>query len=378
VIRLAVVSVLLAVLVAAVILNLTAANGKQSPIAGDPVLYNAIATAILDGAIPYLDVPVEHFPGALVPMVFSEGLSRVTGLRFETLWLFAMGTVFVISAAIADGIPTDFSAGRRYLLLSLPLLPLVLFRIEPWLMVWVVTSIVLAFRAAWPAHLAATLIASMTKGWPVLLFALPFRLGRKSLGVLGGAATFLALLAVAVLPGFREGRAFEGIHTETIVGNIILVFRSATGAELQLIGVAGGAYAEAGPLALLLNALIGLPFLVLSGALIFRRKKPVELVQALGLGVMGIILASPLFSSQFLYWLVPFVLLLSTARQRLYVLTSTMTLITVILWAPHAPEWSVMVLARNVLLLALAIGWARDVLTTNQSKEPLLISENVS
>ncbi len=363
-------AVLLAILAVVVILDFTAAHGNQSPIASDPTLYDAIATAILDGATPYIDTTVEHFPGALAPMVVVEGLSRVTGLSFETLWPFAMGGVFVMSVAVAEGIPVRFSAGRRYLLLSLPMLPLVLFRIEPWLMMWVVAGIVLAFRVAWPAHLVATFVASMIKGWPILLFGLPFRLGRVSLAVFGGAASSLTLLTIARLPGFMEGRAFEGIHTETIVGNIILVFRSVKGADQQLIGVAGAVYTEAGIIAVVMNALIGLPFLVLAGVLVFRRETPVGLVQVLGLGVIGIMLASPLFSSQFIFWLSPFVLLMPAARQRQYVLVSIATLVTVIFWIPLAPVWSALVLARNILLLALAIGWARDVLFPAGLKRP--------
>jgi hypothetical protein len=371
-------AVILAVMTALLVLDLTAGNGNQSPIAGDPPWYNAIATSILEGSVPYLDVSIEHLPFALVPMLVVEGLSRITAMSFETLWPFAMGAAFIVSVAIADGIPTGTNSGRRYLLLSLPLLPLVLFRVEPWLMVWVVASLVLAFRESWSAHLGATFIGSMIKGWPILLLALPFRLGRRRLAIVGGAATFAALLAVGVLPGFREGRAFEGIHTETIVGNLILIFRAATGADLQLIGVAGAAYTEAGALALMVNALIGLPFVVLSGVVILRRATPVVIVQALGLGVVGVILASPLFSSQFLFWLVPFVLLLAAPRQRLYVLTSLITLMTVILWTPLAPAWSVMVLARNALLLVLAAGWARDLLVPEPSDAPTTVSEHAA
>jgi hypothetical protein len=111
---------------------------------------------------------------------------------------------------------------------------------------------------------------------------------------------------------------------------------------------------------------------------ILRRATPVVLVQALGLGVVGVILASPLFSSQFLFWLVPFVLLLAAPRQRLYVLASLITFMTVILWTPLAPAWSVMVLARNALLLILAAAWARDLLASEPSDAQTTVSEHVA
>lgn len=371
-------AVLLAILVNVVILDLTTTMGNQSPIADDPRWYGAIATAIFAGAIPYLDMTIEHFPGALAPMAFVEGLSRLTGLSFEMLWPIAMGAVFVISVTLADNFPASFHSGRRYLILSVPLLPLVLFRIEPWLMVWVVASILLAFRGAWPTQFLVTFVASVTKGWPILLYAIPLKLGRRIFALFGGAATFLVLIAVVLLPGFRDGRSFAGIHTETIVGNIILVFRSATDSDLRLIGVAGAAYTEAGLLALIVNAVIGLPFLILSGILIHRKGSAVELIEAIGLGVMGIILASPLFSAQFIFWLVPFALLLPATLQRRYLLVSTTTLVTVIFWAPLAPEWSLIVLTRNLLLLALAVGWARDIMSRNGSEESLPISERIA
>jgi len=84
-------AVLLSILATLVVLDVTLAAGRQSPIAGDPPQYDVISAAILDGAIPYLDVPVEHLPGSLIPMVAVGLLSRVTELSFETLWPFAMG-----------------------------------------------------------------------------------------------------------------------------------------------------------------------------------------------------------------------------------------------------------------------------------------------
>ncbi len=42
---------------------------RPSPIAGDPTLYGEIADAILGGAVPYIDVTVEHLPVLLVPIV---------------------------------------------------------------------------------------------------------------------------------------------------------------------------------------------------------------------------------------------------------------------------------------------------------------------
>ncbi|MFV1971523.1 MAG: hypothetical protein ACC683_11055 [Acidimicrobiia bacterium] len=357
---LAVGAVLLAILATLLVLDMTLAAGNQFPIASDPPQYADISASILDGAIPYLDLPVEHLPGSLVPMVAVGFVSRVTGLNFETLWPFVMGLAFVATVAVTDSFPTRGHGGRRFLLLSLPLLPLVLFRVEPWLMLWVAASLSFAFRSAWGSHSAATAVAAVTKGWPLLLFAVPFRLGRRQLAATAGVLTILAIASIAILPGFREGRAFEGIHTETIVGNLVLVYRGAIASDLRLVGTAGAAYVSVGRWAVALNVLIGLPFLAIAMREVLRRDTVIELVRPIGLGVMGIILASPLFSPQFLFWLVPFVLFLMASRQRVFALVAVATLSTIVLWNPAVPGWNLLVLARNTMLVLLAVMWTLD------------------
>lgn len=342
------------------ILDVTLSFGNQSPIAGDPILFNIIATRILDGSVPYIETPVEHLPGALIPMLAVRVTSSITGTSFEALWPLFMGFFFVVSVRIADRFPTPYSAGRRYLALSLPLLPLVLFRVEPWLMMWVVASLGYALRSAWPRNITATLIATMSKGWPIVLLILPYRLGQKRLAVIFGALTAAALGWIFLLPGFQEGRSFVGIHTETIIGNLVMLFRSLNGTDLQLANSAGAAYVDVGSWAVVVNAVIGLPFIAVATVALFRHHTTSELISSIGLGVTGIVIASPLLSSQFLFWMVPFVVFLAINRRTLYLFTSLATLLTIIFWSPSDPTWSLLVLSRNGLLLALAVLWALD------------------
>jgi len=271
-----------------------------------------------------------------------------------------MGIAFVAAVAMADSFPTLTNGGRRFLLLSLPLLPLVLFRVEPWLILWVVASLGFAFGSSWGRSSIAAAIAAMTKGWPLILLTIPFRLGRRQLAATVAVLTVLALAFVALLPGFREGRAFEGIHTETIIGNLVLVYRDVFGSDLQLIGVAGAEYVSVGQWAVALNMLIGLPLLAVAIRNVLRQDTVVELIPSIGLGVLGIILASPLFSSQFLFWLVPFVLFLVAGRQLTFTVIAVMTLLTIVLWNPWTAGWNLLVLARNALLLLFAVMWALD------------------
>lgn len=355
-------AVLAAILTTGAILDITASAGNQSPIAGDPATYDVITTAIFDGGVPYIDVTVEHLPGALVPMLLIEALSRMTSLDFEGLWALTMGLVFLVTVIMVDRVPIGSHPGLLFLGLSLPLLPLILFRNEPWLMAWVVASLLFAFRGSWLGNATATVIASLTKGWPIILLGLPFRLGRRRLAVITGLATFAALVFVTLLPGFQQGRAFEGIHSETVVGSLLLVFRAVTGAEAGIFSSAGAAYAASGQWSVLVNALIGLPFIAVAALRALRSESIHVLVPAMGLGVLGIILASPLFSPQFMYWLVPFLLFLGYVRRWTFVLASLMTLVSIIVWAPTEAGWALLVLTRNIVLLALASAWTMDVL----------------
>jgi hypothetical protein len=357
-IQLAILSVVLAIVATILILTITAAVDTQSPIAGDPPIYDTLATEILDGKIPYVDTTVEHLPGALMLMVLIKGLSQITNVSFLALWPLAMAILFVASTVIVDRIPTSFDSGRRFLLLSLPLLPLVLFRIEPWLMVWVVASIGFAFRSAWRNSSLTAVAASLIKGWPIVLFALPLRSGQRRLAFWAGLGTVLALAFISVLPGFREGRVFEGIHTETAIGSLVLVGRGLAGAHPQLVGAAGAFYVAVGAWVPILNTLVGLPFILLGIRALKYRSKSAPLTRAIGLIVLGIILASPLFSAQFVFWLVPFAIFLGLRHRIIYLAASAMTLATAIWWDPSELLWSVLVSARNGLLIGLAVFWA--------------------
>jgi len=347
-----------------VILGVTEAAGDRSPIGGDPGLYRLIATAIFDGAIPYIEYPLEHLPGSLVPMLGVEGFARLSGATFESLWPTAMGLAFIITVGLANTFPTDFDAGRRLLVYSLPLLPLVLYRVEPWLMLWVVASMMFAFRHSWPAQAFVTAVASLTKGWPLLLFALPFQLSRKRLAIVSAGATITALLAIAAMPGFREGRAFAGIHSETVVGSLTLAARALLGVDAQLIYAAGAAYTAVPGIAVFLNALIGLPFLVFAGVHIFRTSDPTRIMRIIGIGVLGVVLASPLFSAQFVFWLVPFVILIGIHKRLTFLVASLLTLASIIVWDPETVLWGLVVVARNALLIGLGVAWIREILSS--------------
>lgn len=140
--------------------------------------------------------------------------------------------------------------------------------------------------------------------------------------------------------------------------------------DTQLIGAAGAWYVAAGTWAVVLNFLIGLPFILLGFRALSKTSDTADQTIAIGLSVLGIVIASPLFSAQFVFWLVPFVLFLALGHRNLYFVASVATLLTVVWWNPAVLPWNVLVLGRNGLLIVLAVVWALSL-----REEALMTSE---
>ena len=132
-----------------------------------PHFYEEISDDILAGQVPYVDMEVEHLPGSLVPIVLIGVITDIFGLDYELTWTLAMAALFVGSAIIVAAIPAWSESQNRFVLLALPLLPLVVFRLEPWLILFVALAIRYSFLSYWRGGITATAIAALTKGWPI-------------------------------------------------------------------------------------------------------------------------------------------------------------------------------------------------------------------
>ncbi|GMR02139.1 MAG: hypothetical protein BMS9Abin20_0466 [Acidimicrobiia bacterium] len=330
---------------------------QPTPIAGDPAIYGEMADAILGGAIPYVDVTVEHLPVLLVPILFVGILVPLTSVSYTGLWVLVTIGFVLITVALADRITLVENYQRRFTLVVLPMLPLVIFRLE----IYVVLLAILAIGAFAASHYRTgsiwTLLGIVAKGWPIALVGIPLRRKHTALAIAVVGISVAALGIVLSLPGFQQGRSFEGIHSETIVGNIILIYRHLTGRDLGLIGVAGATYVSAPAVAVVANALIALPIIAIAIRTTFRTKRMDLLVGAAGLGVAGIIALSPLFSAQFMFWLVPFVALLSKRGRSAYVVAATLSTALVAFWNPFEAWWAIEVFARNTAFIILVVAW---------------------
>lgn len=333
---------------------------RPTPIAGDPTLYGEIADAILGGAVPYIDVTVEHLPVLLVPIVAVGTAAGLTGLAYAALWPLVTIAAVIGSVALAGRVPyRDYQ--WNYTLAILPMLPLAIYRLEIF-----VVLLALAAVAAFAAERATagtvwTVLGGLAKGWPLVLLVIPLRRGRARLA-LGGLAFAVAILAtIAVLPGFREGRAFSGIHTETIVGNLLLVVRHAMSDDLGLIGAAGATYVAAPGIAVITNAAVGVLIGVVALRHAFATTDTRRLVAIAGLATIAVILLSPLFSAQFVFWLAPFVPLMSLRTRVSYGIAAAMSMLVAALWDPFAAWWALEVALRNVALVVTTVLWIADI-----------------
>lgn len=335
--------------------------------------YDAIADSILGGSIPYMDFPFEHLPIGVVPIAIVGLASEVTGVSMWLLWPLFMTPLFVLTALWVDRLDDRDPPGFRFVVVSAPLLPLVLFRLEPWIEILAVAGL-LAFVVGHVARgVVLTVAATLGKGWPIALALMPWKMGKRAAAISTVAVSLVTLAVVASLEGFQAGREFEGIHTETLVGSLTILFRHITGATLGTGPSAGALYVDVPPIAVVVNALPGLALIAVG--LVGALRLPLRSTQsAIGITILGILLASPLSSTQFIWWVAPFVAMLALPLRRTYIVAGVCAFASIAIYEPDSVLWAVEVVARNIALITLAVLWAiglvRSMTATSRS-EPL-------
>ncbi len=333
---------------------------RPSPIAGDPTLYGRIAADVLAGGIPYVDVTVEHLPVLLIPIVGVGILAEATSIDYAALWPVVTITAVAATAALAGRVRFSEAYQRRFVAAMLPMLPLVVFRLEVYVVFIAVGAVAALSASRYRVASVWTLAGILAKGWPITLTGVPFRRGHRALALGTAAAGAVILLGVAALPGFQQGRSFAGIHSETIVGNLLLAYRHLTGSELDLVAAAGATYVAAPGVLVAVNALIGVAVVLIALRHLLRSASTVRLVSVAGLATAGIILTSPLFSAQFTFWLVPFVVLTGARTRTSYLVAAALSTMVAAFWNPSEAWWTVEVLVRNVAFVVLVVLWIRD------------------
>lgn len=366
-ITISVVACLLAIAASALITVVTADAGHRSPLIDDPRSYQALISEIRTEGLPYVEVAVEHLPVALAPMFTASVLDAVLPLGY-TLWFVLLMTTCIVGVAIAFD-RMEAGKGMVVVVLISPMLPLILFRVEPWVLVLAAFGAFAAIAGRWSPSVIATSLATMAKAWPGFLFAFPWRGGRRAGAVAGLLVTAALLIPIILSPGFRSARSFTGIHTETLVGSAALLVRHLIGVDPGTIEHAGAAYVSTGSWAVVVNAMVGLPFIAIGVVLLLRASAGRRLFVPLGICVVGILLASPLFSAQFVSWLAISLVFAARRRQWFYGGLGALTVSTVAVWAPRNAVWAGAVLGRNVALVVLGAMLVSDAVRTSRAPE---------
>ncbi|MGI9586005.1 MAG: hypothetical protein ACR2N7_10490, partial [Acidimicrobiia bacterium] len=99
-----------AIAVSFMITVMVESSGGSNALVDDPNHYARISDAIVDGAVPYVDLSVEHMPGALIPMVATKLIAIVLPLRYFTIWVALMTACVVASAVLWRRVDLEFDA----------------------------------------------------------------------------------------------------------------------------------------------------------------------------------------------------------------------------------------------------------------------------
>jgi hypothetical protein len=331
-------------------------------LAGDPGIYRERVEAMLTHGLPYLVVPMEHFPGSLLPMIaawllggfLGEGPYTVAFVVLMAVSLWVTGRCLMSFETVDGSLASD-----NFVVLVLPLLPLVVFRNDPWVVMLAVAALATSRlgRSSWWLLAGAIL----SKAWPVALLPLEWWRGRRRAAVITAAVTLAILVLVVRSPGFQATQRQGEIHAETVAGSLIGLTNAISGNDPGAIG-ALGAQLSVSSAVVALNALPGLAVLATTLTLLRRRSLDFRAPVVAGALTLGVTLALPAFSAQYLLWFAPFVACADRSARIKFLSASVLTFVLVINWfqvfEPSVAWWGLLVV-RNALVVWLALAMAR-------------------
>lgn len=339
--------------------------GTMSVLSDDPWTYLERWEEIRSGDTPYTDMTFEHLPLTLLMLVLAGVVADFFDIRYVTVFtsitaVLAFGTAYAVyRIGLNLG---DRRAVARLIILMTPLLPLVLFRTDLVPVMFAAFAMLAWISGRGSQGTASAMAGILAKGWPVLLAVSEWWRGRRVRAVVLSVFCLGLAVFLMLLPGFQSGRAFSGIHQETVLGSLMLFWRHVTGADLGIIYEAGAIYLKASSWELVANLAIGavLGLWALTGMRRsnFNWRGAHVLASAL---TLSLVVGSPLLSPQFLVWPVAFLALV--AGRRVLILSTAVSGLTIFLigfWANEAAWWSALLVVRNVMLVALAFVVARS------------------
>lgn len=350
-------------LVAVFIGSIAIAVLNQPEFTGDPAIYRERMALLFDGAIPYYDFDFEHFPLAGIPMALAWIAGGFLGPDvFTIIFGFLMAACLLMTAELVFRLETVTGTSgvtERWIAVAAPLVPIVLFRSDPFPTVLAVAALYTAAVGQERRSLWWELGGTFAKGWPALLAISDWIRGRRVKALIVFCAAIGLVGTLILSPGFTQSRTFSGLHSESVVGAALIGFRTITGQPLQLLYEAGATYVEVPFWGWILNLNVGLCVALVVFARFRRFARFVDVPRFMAASILALLLISPLLSPQFLIWVTPFIVFFRSRKVfGLAVAVTGLTLLYMTGWNSDFlgnPWWVYVLNLRNIALVALAV-----------------------
>ena len=350
--------VVLTVIVGSLAAVSLAAALPETILAGDAEAYRDRMAEMFSGQIPYFEFNFEHLPGAIVPMSVAWLLGGSQNLQtfafafagFSALLLAVTGVLLI---DLETELGTDLTL--RWVGALVPLLPFLLFRNDS-------LSVLLTVGAFWAATrprarggagIVPVWLGVATKLWPGSWAAIEWWRGRRLWALATGILTIGSLVLLRTAPVLAIQRPV-GVHTETLAGSLLGAVRYMRGSPLQLRQTSA-LYIEAGWWAHLINVIPAIALGMAALSILKRRFSWAEAWVLFGALTGCLMLASPLFSTQYMAWISPFA---STQRRPwlILVMTNVLSLVLIVTWnrgLNGSGWWFGLGVGRNLMFLTL-------------------------
>jgi hypothetical protein len=352
-------------LVASVAAVFIAASLPDTILAGDAVNYRERMIELFAGHVPYFEFDFEHQPLMLLPMAVAWLLGGSSSqpayvIVFAGISFLALaGTTLVLSKI--DRRWGSSGLASRFIVLVIPMLPLLLFRNDSFSILLSVMAAFLLISDKVGSGVIVTVWGVLSKIWTgVLSVVLWWK--RRMLAAAIVVVAVAGAIAINFSPPVQAIQQGDGIHTETLAGSALGLYRIASGSPLE-INRAATAFLDAPAWMLVINVMASVPILFLTLRRLQGSYDEISAWALVGALTSALLLASPFFSPQYVAWVFPF----AAARARFIAIALGLSVASIAMalgWYSLFDGtlwWWALTLARNLGLLVLGIQMARQV-----------------
>jgi hypothetical protein len=206
----------------------------------------------------------------------------------------------------------------------------------------------------------------------VILAPIEWRRGNRLRAVVLGPVVGLLTLGIFLLPSRTAAMAARGLHTESIMGGLLGFWRSVQGTPLALERTAS-VYIDAPGWSLAVNAVVALPMVIVAMRALARTFRWDRAFLVMGSLSVGLMVASPYLSTQFVMWATPFAAASrSGTTRRVLLIVNVLSLILITLWwwlFSGAIWWWATLVVRNVLLVGVGFRLASEALAIHDEAQ---------